>query len=204
MKTKRILLFAPLLLGCTTGRVSTTASKDVNLSGFKTYAYLTPDVEVGNYPALSSDVLKKDIQQAIETQLTQRGLTRNDANPDVLVGYHVYTKDQSQLVTTSTTPAYPYAPLMFAGGFRRGWGYYPYGYQNWPYQYNSSVTTEQNMTDGTLVIDLVLPKDKTVAWRGADDAPINPKDAQSVDADAVRGVQQIFKKYPVPVATSSR
>lgn len=202
----KLLAFASALLltGCTGGQVSTTANQNVNFAQYKTYAYLTPSVEVGKYPALSSDIIKQDLKAAIETQLSERGLRYAATNPDVLVGYHVYTKTKQQYI--SQTDPSPYTPLLYGGGYRRGWGYYPYGYNNWPYQLGggTTTTTEQNYTDGTLVIDFVRPSDKTVVWRGADVSPLNPQNPQSVDAEAVKGVQEIFKKYPVAAVTGSR
>src|SRR5690554_7049359 len=82
MKT---LKFIPLLLlfvftSCSTVRVATDYDKEVNFNQFNSFAFYKPGID----KAQISDLDKKRILRAIESQLTAKGMAKSET-PDLLV-----------------------------------------------------------------------------------------------------------------------
>ncbi|HEX8528381.1 MAG TPA: DUF4136 domain-containing protein [Cytophagales bacterium] len=178
-----------VLLSCAAAEVGTNVDRQVDFSQFHTYGWATPDVQVGNNPLYDNDILRNNLQMTLGQELAKRGLRYQADNPDLLVGYHVYTEKKKEVV-----PDYGYP-----NGYYNGWGYYPYGYTNWPYQWNTGFRTVR-YTEGTLIIDVIQAKDKMLIWRGWDSAEVD--DPETAEADATRGVALILKKYPVKALAS--
>ncbi|MBD0256214.1 MAG: DUF4136 domain-containing protein, partial [Cytophagales bacterium] len=76
-----------VLLGCAAAAVDTNVDRQVNFSQFHTYAWATPDVQVGSNPLYDNDIIRNNIQMAIGQELTKRGLRYQAENADLLVGY---------------------------------------------------------------------------------------------------------------------
>lgn len=190
---KKLLILVIVLLAGAVGQraqaqVSTDYDKSVNFSQYKTYAWCTPDIEVGRNPVYNSPLITSNIEATLSTELQKRGLTMNPEQPDLLVGFHTYTEKRTQTV------ANPPAPLYYPFGFRAGWRYFPYGYGNWPYQWNTGFQQRQ-YTEGTLVVDFVDAKSKQLVWRGLIEGAIdNPT---RIEREITRGVQKIMKEYPI-------
>src|SRR4051812_25290473 len=112
--------------------------KSADFSKLKTYAWVrgTPVTDALNH---------KRIISAVDTQLTAKGMARIDmpANADALVAYHAsFDRD------------------LEINGFSSGFGGYRFGGVR-----SASARVEQILV-GTLAVDIVDAKTKTIVWRG--------------------------------------
>jgi hypothetical protein len=88
-------------------------------------------------------LLDQRIRNAVNQALPNRGLTRDEDNPDLLVVYHLGVQDKVQVTDW---------------GYSYGRSYYGMGARDIDvYQYQQ----------GTLIIDLVDSQAKTLVWRGS-------------------------------------
>lgn len=159
MQPTRLLSSALLALallaaaGCTTVRVKTDHDPDREFSGLRTFAWLEPPLREQPKPETGEDVdpfahntlLDKRVRSAVEAELTGRGYApaAEGETPDFLLRYHVILRDR----TVSQ-------PVFVGGGYHR----YPYSYSG----YYGTYTYEE----GTLVLDVIDPGSRQIAWRG--------------------------------------
>ncbi|WP_139925370.1 DUF4136 domain-containing protein [Hymenobacter sp. DG01] len=176
--------------GCaTTARVGVTSDFDhsVNFRSYKTWAWYPQqptDTEGGPAKGYES-FLDKRIRAAVEQQLTAKGLSRVDKNPDVFVAYSARVEDKQR----ST-----------------GGAYGPYGYPYW-YGYGGFYNRgfNQGIVDykaGTVILDFVDARRKELAWRGQGQAQV---DNQTISEPEVqRIVTSILGNYPPGAEQASR
>jgi hypothetical protein len=155
-------------------KVSYDYDKTANFAGFKTYAH-KDGTKVGQ------PLIDERIVAAIDAQLTAKGLTKAEADPDVFVVYHIAFDKQKDISTFSTGYAGGYGPY--------GWG--------WGGGMGSTTTQVRDILIGTLVIDLADAKQGKLAWRGMGVKEVktqtNPEKRDKSINDAVK---KIFKNYP--------
>ncbi|KAA9347041.1 DUF4136 domain-containing protein [Larkinella humicola] len=193
---KRIIAFAVLLLAGGLSSfsyaqgVTTDYDRSVDFSKFKTFAWCTPDIQVGKNPIYSSPLITQNIENTVTDELTKRNITLLPENPDILVGFHTYTEKKTQ--TVSNGPAL--TPMFYPFGFRGGWRYMPYGFGNWPYQWNTGFHNVQ-YTEGMLILDIVDAHSKQLIWRGTIAGAVdNPA---HIEKEVSKGIHKIMKEYPV-------
>lgn len=112
--------------------------------------------------AVSNDIMHARIQQAILTQLTQKGYTIVDSSkPSTFnVRYYVGMK-QSTGYTTMTTG------VGYAGPYYGGYGGYGYGYGWGGYGgMATTTTTPYTTTNVSFVVELADATSGKTAWRG--------------------------------------
>ncbi|RYU78357.1 DUF4136 domain-containing protein [Hymenobacter persicinus] len=174
-----------LLLGvsscATTSRVGVTSDFDhsVNFRNYKTWAWYPqqqPDVEGGPAQDYRS-FLDKRMRTAVEAEMTRKGLTRVDKNPDVFVAYSAKVEDKQRVNNAG------YSPF--------GYPYYGYGYG---YGYGRGLNPVSEYKEGTVIIDFVDAKRKELAWRGMGEAQV---ENQSISEQEVyRIVGSVLGNYP--------
>lgn len=150
MKAMKIMmvpvLLALFLSSCSSVRVLSDYDKDANFNNYKSYAFYKTGID----KAQISDLDKKRILRAIETEMTARGFVKSE-NPDILVS--IFTKEREQVDVYSN---------YWGGGF--GWGWSPYYWGGFgPGWGGSNVSTR---TEGSLYIDLIDAKNKELVWQG--------------------------------------
>lgn len=175
-------------------QASSDYDRSVDFGQYKSYAFTRPDIRTGKNPIYSSPLLMQHIQGNLGRELTNRGLTQQAANPDLLVKVHTYTENKTRTVmhSPSYAPFFPYrwgfAPYRF--GYLPYWGGYYGGWNQRLYQ--------ENYTQGTLLVDMIDAKTKQLVWRGAIQGVIdNPN---RLERQVARGVRKIMKDYPVKAA----
>lgn len=194
---KKTLLTSLVALAALVARaqVSTDFDKTVDFSQYKTFAWCTPDIQVGNNPVYRSGLITKNIETTLTNELTKRGLTMDTEKPDLLVGFHTYTEKK-----TESYPTYAPSPMYYPFGFRTGWRYYPYGFGNWPYAWNNSFRRVQ-YTEGTLLVDIADAHTKQLIWRGSIEGDVsNPN---RIEKEVARGIHKIMNDYPVAAKKQS-
>jgi len=182
------------LSGCAS-LVSTQVDKEANFNQYKTFTWLEPEVKVGTNPLYKSNLIDRNIRQAVEQGFAQRGIMRTTQQPDLLVQYHTYTEKKRQSYSNfNYGPFFPYGgwgyPFGLGWGRFYGWGF-PYG--GWGNGYNRSYT----FTEGTLVLDVLDARTRELLWRGSIQGEVD--NVKQLQRRAEKAAQAIMKKYPVPV-----
>lgn len=166
------LLFFMVITACSSVNVYNDYDKNVNFSNYKTFAFYKNGIDKIEI----SDLDKKRILRAIETQLIAKGFAKSE-NPDLLV--NIFTKSREQVDVTSFNNAWGY-----------GWGY------GWnPYLWGGARTSVRTSTTGTLFIDLIDAKKKELVWQGEGTGEIF-KNQKNKDERIQEFVTQILKQYP--------
>ncbi len=156
----------------------------------KTSAAFDEKVDFSNYKTFTFDkggarnpYVNNLIVEAIERELTSRGLTKVDIDPDLKVSYLAATVPNLQV---QNVPFYHVVNPAYSG------------------MVGSATMNMWDVTTGTLVIDLWDRKSDRVIFRGtitdvlqrAPSADLQG-DAKTVSKPINKGVAKIFKKYPV-------
>jgi hypothetical protein len=166
-----------------------------DLSGLKTFAFKESPVEnaTEKTTAYDSPLVEQRTHAAIAAQLEQRGMTRDDKNPDLYVTTRRTFKTEYEV----------YAPVEWGLGYGYGWGWGPY-YTGWGPRYGGSWYTEERII-GTLIVDLQNAETGQLIWRGIAEKHVHPMGSASHRTKRVNEeVTKMFRKLPVAgaVATS--
>lgn len=174
MKTIQILpVFLLLVLtSCSSVRVASDYDKNADFNQYKTYAFFKSGIDKVEI----SDLDKRRILTAIDTELASKGFTKSE-NPDLLI--NIFTKSRQQVDVN-----------QFNAGWGYGWGW------GWnPYMWGGRSTSVSTSTQGMLYIDLIDAKKKELIWQGEGIGVLN----QNIDKKDERireFVQKILAKYP--------
>ena len=133
-----------------------------------------------------SPLMDQRIVNAINHQLTDRGLSEVDTDPDIYVTYHASAREQLNIHTDNFGYGYP---TTWHGGY--GGGYYHGGYYG---GVGTSTTTVSRWQIGTLVIDAWDGEDKDLIWRGTAEGTIS-SNPQKMERRINKAVNKLFKKW---------
>lgn len=181
MIMKRILKLLPILLlvvvvstSCTSVRVAADYDKNANFNEYNSFAFYKPGID----KAEISDLDKRRILRAIESELLAKGFSKSD-NPDLLVS--IFTKAEKRVDVYNNT-------WGFGAWGWGGWGPWgPWGWNNTP-----SVSTR---TEGVLYIDLIDAKKKELIWQGQGVGYLT-KNIEKKDERIREFVKKIMERYP--------
>ena len=186
---KKILLLTILFLGLVTlnssAQVTIDQDKNVNFGQYHTFNWANADVRTGANPVYHSDLILRNIQENLGTELNVRGLSESD-QPDLKIIVHTYTENKTQRVMNG---GYGYPSYGFGWG-RRFYSPFMYsygsGYQNYHY------------TEGTMVVDMVDTHTNHLVWRGIAQGALNGP--RGLEREIAKGIHKMMKRYPVGVA----
>lgn len=176
--TKTGALFAATLILCNVVQAQKTSAafdEKVDFSNFKTFGF---DKDGARNPYVNTLIV-----DAIERELTSRGLTKVDTDPDMKVSFLAATVPNLQV---QNVPFYHVVNPAYSG------------------MVGSATMNMWDVTTGTLVIDLWDRKSDRVVFRGTITDVLQRAPSADLQADAKivakpinKGVAKIFKKYPV-------
>ena len=170
MKLKKLLLLpvvALLITSCSSVRVTTDYDTKANFNQYKTFAFYKTGID----KAAVSELDKKRIMRAIESELVAKGMTKS-SNPDVLVS--MFTKSRERVNVRDNS-------------FRYGYGY------GW----NGVNRLDINQyTEGTLFLDIIDAKKKQLVWQGIGTGALRTKNVEKKEARIKEFVAEIMAKYP--------
>lgn len=174
---KRIIKLFPMLLlivvvttSCTSVRVASDYDRNANFNDYKSFAFYKTGID----KAEISDLDKRRILRAIETELLAKGFTKSE-NPDLLVS--IFTKSREKVNV-----------------YNNGWGPYGYGW-GWSPWYWNNYNTVSRSTEGVLYIDLIDAKKKELVWQGQGTGYLSQKTDRK--EERIREfVKKIMEKYP--------
>lgn len=155
-------------------KIVVDVDKSFDFATFKTFGWA--EGQIAPKPTTSQSLVN-----AIEYELTSRGLVRNDTAPDIRIAVMAAAGMDLQGVGPS-----------WNNERYKSWG----GYGN--------PNALMNVIKGTLLIDLLETKNKYSVWRGVvKDVFVEPptdnpaKDAKKMETLVNKTVSKMFKKYPV-------
>ncbi len=154
-----------------------------DFSKYKTYTWVKePNVESPD------QLVEQRIVSNVDETLAKKGLKRVESGGDVMVAYQSSISKQTQLTTMTS-------------GMGGGWGYGPGWGRGWGYGRGMmggssvSTTTVNTIPIGTLVIDLLDPKQQKLVFRGIATDTLSSKPEKNTQK-IVKSVNKIFDKYP--------
>jgi len=179
MKSVQLICMMALMalaMGCSSYTINHDWDRDAPFPGYKTYAWLEiPKSKPGTVQGARArnDLLEGRIKRAVNSEMSKKGFTLVQDDPDLLVAYH--TGVQSKINVTD-------------------WGYrYSYDYWGWGgrqidvYQYE----------EGTLIVDLIENSTKELVWRGSATRTVDANWSPDKEEHVINtAVGKIFKKYP--------
>jgi hypothetical protein len=149
-----------------------------DFSKYKTYKWV--QVPNAQYP---NQILDGQIKQAVDAQLSMKGLTRTEGdNPDLYVVYQLAVNQERQWNAYST------------GGNNWGWG----GWGGWGGM-QTTTATSSTINIGTLNLDIYDVASKKQIWRGEATKTLKQqKDPQKLQKNLDKAMAKLLKNYPPP------
>ncbi len=153
--------------------------KQTDFSKFKTYKWVT--IEGAKK---MDDLRDKQIKEAVDSALSVKGLTKNEENADLFVGYQAGLTSEKEFTS-----------------YNSGWGYGPGWGGGW-YGGGGGMTTGETSTiyKGVLALDMYNPADKDLIWRGIASKSIDEKASpEKQQKNLQKAVNKLLQKYPPEV-----
>lgn len=172
MELKTLVTVLALALGAravAAQEVSYDFDKAANFPGFRTYAWAPGH-------NLDDPLNHKRIVAAVDSQLALKGLrlVAKDQNPDLLVAYHA-----------------SFGKNLQVSGFSNGWGGYRFAGNR------SGSARAEEITIGTLVVDMVETATRNIVWRGTATKEVDTKASpEKREKNINRAAEKLFKNYP--------
>ncbi|HYW74306.1 MAG TPA: DUF4136 domain-containing protein [Pyrinomonadaceae bacterium] len=175
---RSIILAVALFLLSTASVIAQNVKVDVdataNFQSFKTFGW--DKGRIAQNPVISQLIIT-----AVEGELTRRGLTKVDANPDIKVAVAAAVGADIQAVG----PTWNNAQYQVWGGY-------------------TNPAALMNVVTGTLLVDLIDTKKDMSVFRGVARHTLNRStsandaaDAKTVEKPIKKAVSKMFEKYPV-------
>jgi hypothetical protein len=188
-KTMRapVIVLAAIITGCSSMEISYDFDPQANFAGLKTYQWIKePPIPTGDPRIDGNTILATRIHEAVDTGLAARGFRKVASDPDFLVAYHV-SLDKRQSVQTLNS-YYGYGP---------GWGY-GYGASYRPgFWAGAPETYVYEYEEGTLILDIVSPKNKELMWRGSAQDEVHFSSTPEKDQTQLdEAVHRMLLKFP--------
>lgn len=196
--------FVSVLSACSSYNYYTAAANKTNLSNYRTFGWAPINKNPNKQWRPLDEIGNGKLQQAAKIALTEKGLSLDQQNPDLLVSYATVTGKGTK--TEFYSPYYGgfgFGGLGLGGfgGFYRpfGWGYGGWGgpfYGGWGGGFPQKV----HYKEGTVIIDLIDPRTNTIVWRGYGVGELhNPKQTMK---DLPKVVDGIIKQLDLTVPAS--
>jgi len=142
-----------LSIGCASSvRVNSDFDPQADFKALSTWDWVA-DMPAAAGATLAANPLTRDrISRAVEQTLAAKGFRRDPRSPSFRVGFAAAIEDSLEVRSVPTTTVHT---TSWRG--RRG------GYTGW----TGSTTDVRQVTEGTLVIDVVQPDGERLIWRGS-------------------------------------
>lgn len=172
-----VAMLAITFTSCSSVRVVSDYDTNASFNEYKSFAFFKPGID----KAEISDLDKRRILRAIETEMVAKGFTKSE-NPDLLVS--IFTKSNEKVNVYTNNGFGPW-------GWGAGWGW---RMSPWMWNNNPRVSTT---TEGQLYIDLVDAKSKELIWQGQGTGALrNSSNVEKKEAKIKEFVAKIMEKYP--------
>lgn len=192
MKKKMLMLFCTVafLAACSSYKYYAVSNKPLSEQNYKTYAWI-PDGTAKGSKIYNNDVAADRIVESADHELTKRGLTLDNKNPDLLIRY---TAGVNKETKSYSEPVYYNEPARLSPriGYYKGRAFHYYDYYNPMPIYVGDRERNITVKAGSLMIDLIDRKTSKVIWRGWAEGEVD--NAEKTINDLPMVVANIFKK----------
>jgi hypothetical protein len=176
-----ITVLLMLAAGAFAQKIRYNFAPGTDFSRYKTYKWVR--IEKAQYP---SQLIDDQIIRSIDSQLSQKGLSKVDASPDLVVVYQVALSQEKEWTSYSTGGDY-----WGYGGWGR-WGGYGGGMQ-------TTSGSTSTITIGSLDLDMYDVATKKQVWRGEATKTLDPpKDPNKLNQKIDKAMAKLMKNYPPP------
>ncbi|UMB55368.1 DUF4136 domain-containing protein [Lutibacter sp. A64] len=163
-----VLLF--LVASCSSVKVTSDYDTSTDFSKYKTFAFYKKGIDKVEI----SDLDKRRILKAIESELLAKGFTKSE-NPDILV--NIFTKARQKVDVYSNNSMH-------------------IGWHPWYYGPNYGMHISK-YTEGTLFVDLIDADKKELVWQGIGSGGLTTSgDVAKKEARIKEFLAEIMAKYP--------
>jgi hypothetical protein len=188
MKKSGFFAIALLLLaasGAVAQDVRYNYAQDANFSKFKTYKW----VSIKNADQVDA-ITAKQLTDAIDAELTRKGLTKTDADTaDLYLGYQTALGTEKELNAYGT-----------GWGYGPGWGG---GWYGGAARMSSATVTTSTIYTGQLDLDMYDAANKQLVWRGIASKTLDPKaKPDKRQKNIEKSIAKLLKNYPPPAKES--
>ncbi|NBD08684.1 MULTISPECIES: DUF4136 domain-containing protein [Corallococcus] len=149
------------------------------IDSFRTYSWLSQP-QHSQDTRVNNDITDAQVKGAVDRDLQSRGYKRVDEsdNPDFLIGWQGAITQQLSADTVDSYYGYPWDPF---------WGSF----------YGPTQTYVRQYDVGTLIVDVVDAKAKTLVWRGTAQADLGASPSiQGTNNKLNEGVQKMMERFP--------
>jgi hypothetical protein len=172
----RFAVLAPFLLlaGCASINTGADYPAGIRLEQYQTFGWGGGDsLPVGDPRLDNNPFYDSRVRSAVELELAAKGLRRVTTSPDLLVHYHASIRQRVDVVRADEARGYS-SPELRA----------------------SEKVVE--FDEGTLIIDVVEPKGKTVLWRGWSQTDVGGliDDPRAMEKRINTSVRLMMKRFP--------
>ncbi|MEN8187367.1 MAG: DUF4136 domain-containing protein [Bacteroidota bacterium] len=169
------ILFLFILGSCSSVQVTSDYDKDIDFNKYKTFAFYKKGIDKVEI----SDLDKRRILRAVETELHAKGMTKSE-NPDLLVNIFTKSREKIDVYNNNYYGWYPW--------------YYGYGYG---FGYGPGYTNVTQSTEGTIFIDLIDANKKELVWQGVGTGILSKtKSPEQREEKINEFVNKIMTAYP--------
>jgi hypothetical protein len=188
MKSRIRFIFAAVLLfvcvACSTLSVNTDFNPAYDFSKMKTYAWLQNDSVPSTDARINNDLVIDRVRAAVDKNLTDKGYVKTEAvSADFMVSWLGAIDKKLQMETIE----HFYSPYGYGALYRDSY---------WNDGMRTSTTREYEV--GTLVVDILDPKEYKLVWRGTGkDRLKSKKDPEAVTRGINEAISAIMKDFPV-------
>jgi len=159
--------------------VTTDYDAQVDFSKFKTFAFYKPGID----KAEISDLDKKRILRAIESEMTAKGFVKS-SDPDVLVSIFTKSRERVNVNQNNFGPGW-------AWGFGWGWGWNP-----WMWGGRFDNVNVSQYTEGTLFVDFIDKDKKELIWQGVGTGALKNQNRVKKEERIQLFVKEIISNFP--------
>jgi hypothetical protein len=171
MKYLSIIVFS-IVLGSCGVNVNTMQDNAVDFSQYKTFCWLKGCEFTYSGPSyLDDSLLQENIKGAIIAELEEKGIVKDENNPDLLIDFHITIENETSRIYHQIDESYEYQPLP---------------------EINDEII---HYLKGTMIIDIVDKAQAKMVWRSE---TINYMDLHpELTAKNIRkGIALTMKKFP--------
>ena len=189
MKFTPLLIVAILLSSCSSVRVASDYNKETQFNDYKTFAFFKPGID----KAEISDLDKRRILKAIESELMAKGMTKSE-NPDMLVS--IFTKSNQRVDVYNNNWGF--------GGWGWGAGRWGWGWGSgfgWGPGFGWGGNNVSTRTEGILFVDFIDTGKKQLIWQGSGTGYLVTKNVDKKEARIKEFVSEMMTKYPPEIET---
>lgn len=177
-----------VITSCSSVRVVTDYDTNASFEGYKTFAFFKTGID----NAKISDLDKRRILRAIETELLAKGFTKSK-KPDILVS--IFTKSREHVNIYNS--GFGFGGFGGFGGY--GFGGFGYGY-GYPFFGGGIANSVSTSTEGQLYIDFIDANKKELIWQGSGSGFLTQNVAKKEER-IKEFVSKIIEAYPPGTAS---